>query len=1186
MKWTPIFSRILQILPNPSIKDVLEWVKHYSATCPMPGVRVREKALRNSHSLLHKKVVDRIVQGDIGYLFPMIAPLVPEIAGPLSMKDRWQELSKIAYNRERMPHYIYENKNGEPITLLCSKSGTILHTPEFQKTIQNLLEIDNKGTVIGLISTAWLEALCRASYYKEKKKVDGPNYVREDDLPDELTPESLFGCFLNSLASMPKLLEIYENLQFRPVLCEENAADAVSKEAETLLQTLPEETDTSEGSVVSVEQTAKGKNESENIEVSSVTAPEQPAEQTTPKQRKVAKVAKGTAKAKSVVTSPEETETVPYTDIQEVFDAPKDEMVFEPFPPLEPHLHRSLVYTVLTGGSFWNVYFVAEVKEGGQFVLYDEEVMSHRFPKFGAANIRFPLRSRVPLSDGHFYILEWSDADFVVNLDINGKPREDYEFRTDGTTLVREGRLYAASRTGSLLVVVCDRDGDSIEWEKPLYVHVLASKQASAQDRYLKGSSVLVHVDDRLYGPVTVREDAQHRPFVNFGSDLTRSNGLLGGYLVPSVPLAKKHCLSFEKFDAETFGRIPVSLILLPGLPRKLFDMAAITEILLKLSSATATTEEKRKNFADLIEAAKDSEFLFSTNPKVRSSRERRLMRLLIAVQTSDQIVDGAALLISMFFNRLAESKKSAPFMKKLAEQLLGMPSFLDQFEGYKLVADRLKALRDEEKKFSANLEARTSEGESKLSALDKEIEEKKREKTALEEQMIRGIESQVKELEKRKAKLEHEISLAGEHLKEAYANPGRYAFDGAIAAKFMEAAAEWESNSEKASFDARARCVSALPLCDKKNDDLKHYLLDSVKAYRPYPSNAVLNLFVLLTQNFLTILSGPPGAGKTSMCVILAHTLGLTTIHAQEAVRTNGALWDDPRNADRYLPVSVERGWTSKRDFIGYYNPLTHTFESLDARRYEAFAELNAEKNIKCEKIPYLMLLDEANLSPMEYYFADFMNICDERNDLSFISLGDKMRYGIPDTLRFVATINDDFTTENLSPRLLDRAAIATLPEVDVRRFSDFKTKKLDLDEVRPIVSWDAMKTLFGHRDLGTNRVKVEGLLDELCTIFALLSGHYSPVSPRTRISCLRYVSAALNAFERTDRPTHLEAMDYAVAQRLLPRINGNGPRYRERLDELASYLRSHDLNLSLRLLENILSRGELEMDFYRFCG
>lgn len=170
MKWTPIFSRILQILPNPSIKDVLEWVKHYSATCPMPGVCVREKALRNSHSLLHKKVVDRIVQGDICYLFPMIAPLVPEIAGPLSMKDRWQELSKIAYNRERMPHYIYENKNGEPITLLCSKSGTILHTPEFQKTIQNLLEIDNKGTVIGLISTAWLEALCRASYYKEKKE--------------------------------------------------------------------------------------------------------------------------------------------------------------------------------------------------------------------------------------------------------------------------------------------------------------------------------------------------------------------------------------------------------------------------------------------------------------------------------------------------------------------------------------------------------------------------------------------------------------------------------------------------------------------------------------------------------------------------------------------------------------------------------------------------------------------------------------------------------------------------------------------------------------------------------------------------------------------------------------------------------------------------------------------------------
>ena len=43
-------------------------------------------------------------------------------------------------------------------------------------------------------------------------------------------------------------------------------------------------------------------------------------------------------------------------------------------------------------------------------------------------------------------------------------------------------------------------------------------------------------------------------------------------------------------------------------------------------------------------------------------------------------------------------------------------------------------------------------------------------------------------------------------------------------------------------------------------------------------------------------------------------------------------ALWNEQRElANRYVPVSVEKGWTSKRDLIGYYNPLTRRFESQD---------------------------------------------------------------------------------------------------------------------------------------------------------------------------------------------------------------------------------------------------------------
>ena len=52
------------------------------------------------------------------------------------------------------------------------------------------------------------------------------------------------------------------------------------------------------------------------------------------------------------------------------------------------------------------------------------------------------------------------------------------------------------------------------------------------------------------------------------------------------------------------------------------------------------------------------------------------------------------------------------------------------------------------------------------------------------------------------------------------------------------------------------------------------------------------------------------------------------------------------------------------------------------------------------------MFLLDEANLSPMEYYWADFMRICggDDAGDKEIV-LGDNLICRIPEHLRFLAT-------------------------------------------------------------------------------------------------------------------------------------------------------------------------------------
>lgn len=191
------------------------------------------------------------------------------------------------------------------------------------------------------------------------------------------------------------------------------------------------------------------------------------------------------------------------------------------------------------------------------------------------------------------------------------------------------------------------------------------------------------------------------------------------------------------------------------------------------------------------------------------------------------------------------------------------------------------------------------------------------------------------------------------------------------------------------------------------------------------YLREDIVNLFLCLTQSFLTVLSGGPGTGKISTCDILALALGLT----------------DAGDAARYALVSVEKDWSSKRDLVGYRNPFNDRIVESNHRVYGALKALSQERAERLEAgedplegPPFILALDEANLSPMEYYWADFMAACDNRIAVGdgsdgavaakpvHIDIGGES-VEVTGVLRFLATINNDHTTEKLSPRLLDRA-------------------------------------------------------------------------------------------------------------------------------------------------------------------
>jgi hypothetical protein len=89
--------------------------------------------------------------------------------------------------------------------------------------------------------------------------------------------------------------------------------------------------------------------------------------------------------------------------------------------------------------------------------------------------------------------------------------------------------------------------------------------------------------------------------------------------------------------------------------------------------------------------------------------------------------------------------------------------------------------------------------------------------------------------------------------------------------------------------------------------------------------------------------------------------------------------------------------------------------------------------------------------------------------------------------------------------------------------------------------------------------------------------------VSPRKRQQIRRYCCAARELMKGEEgKGSSLRALDYAVAQHILPLINGNGDKYRRRLDDLQKAI--DNLDNSKRLLKRIVDVGEEDQKFYRF--
>lgn len=178
------------------------------------------------------------------------------------------------------------------------------------------------------------------------------------------------------------------------------------------------------------------------------------------------------------------------------------------------------------------------------------------------------------------------------------------------------------------------------------------------------------------------------------------------------------------------------------------------------------------------------------------------------------------------------------------------------------------------------------------------------------------------------------------------------------------------------------------------------------------YTQEDIASFIAGLGATKLSILQGMSGTGKTSLPKIFL-----------EALMGNCEI------------IEVESSWKDKNELIGYYNEFTKTYTPKKFTRALYKASLNPD-------VLTFIVLDEMNLSRIEYYFSDFLSLMEnephqreiqlcnvslvntyENKKHNYINLINGHTLHIPENVWFIGTANRDESTFEISDKVYDRA-------------------------------------------------------------------------------------------------------------------------------------------------------------------
>lgn len=296
--------------------------------------------------------------------------------------------------------------------------------------------------------------------------------------------------------------------------------------------------------------------------------------------------------------------------------------------------------------------------------------------------------------------------------------------------------------------------------------------------------------------------------------------------------------------------------------------------------------------------------------------------------------------------------------------------------------------------------------------------------------------------------------------------------------------------------------------------------------------------------------------------------------------------------NRPRYTVVPVRPDWTDNRGLLGYYNPILQEYVATDFLRL-LLAAAEEEKEAKKqgrEAEPHFVILDEMNLARVEHYFSDFLSAFEsgepiELHDDDDVESGEKGDLPVPKRLRlprnlfFTGTVNVDETTYMFSPKVLDRAFVMELNEVDLLAFGDTSEQEDDGLRITHFPSPLTGLSRKGAEDWRAFGALGRGALQrKLIDLHDRMKAHGRHFGYRVAFEVARFVALAYEHGDKSDT-TLWRALDLAILFKVLPKLHGTQQELDELLRELFAFATESEADFDAWSLEGsrIFREGQL---------